>query len=139
MCDRRDVITYRDSHDVDLEQLGHLFVTAGWPHRARDPAKLARLIANSMYVVSAWDGERLVGFARAISDGVSNAYVSTVAVLPEWRRRGIGRECMRRLVEGDGKEGIRWVLHARAEVHRFYRESGFEPADNMLRRERLSH
>jgi len=130
------VITYRDSHDVDLDQLAHLFDVAGWAHLGQDRAQLSRLVANSMYVVSAWDGERLVGFARAISDGVRNAYVSTVAVLPEWRGRHIGRECMRRLVEGEGKEGVRWVLHAREELHGFYRENGFEPAENMLRRDR---
>ncbi len=130
------MITYRDGNDVDLEQLAHLFGTAGWEHRARDRAKLAKLVANSMYVVSAWDGATLVGFARAISDGVSNAYVSTVCVLPEWRGKGIGRECVRRIVEGEGKESIRWVLHARAELHPFYAENGFELADDMLRRER---
>jgi GNAT superfamily N-acetyltransferase len=122
---------------VDLDQLTALFVSAGWPHRAYPREKLAQLVSNSRFVVSAWDGARLVGFARAISDGVSNAYVSTVAVLPDWRGRGIGREIMRRLVEGEGKAGIRWVLHAREELHGFYRMNGFEPATNILWRQRL--
>src|SRR3982751_2652476 len=78
------MIRYSEAHDVDLEQLAGLFVSAGWNERARDRTKLAALVANSRFVVSAWDGGRLVGFARAISDGVSNAYVSTVAVLPPY-------------------------------------------------------
>ena len=78
----------------------------------------------------------LVGFARAISDGVSNAYVSNVAVLPDWRGRGIGREIVRRLVEGEGKGRIRWVLHARGELHGFYGLNGFEPAPDILWRDR---
>jgi GNAT superfamily N-acetyltransferase len=130
------MIEYRDSHDVDLDQLAALFVSAGWDHRAYPRENLAALVANSRYVVSAWDGARLVGFARAISDGVSNAYVSTVAVLPEWRGKGIGREVVRRLVEGEGKAAIRWVLHAREELHDFYRINGFKPAPDILWRDR---
>jgi GNAT superfamily N-acetyltransferase len=133
------MIEYSDSHDVDLEQLARLFVSAGWDHRAYPRENLAALVANSRYVVSALEGARLVGFARAISDGVSNAYVSTVAVLPEWRGMGIGREVVRRLVDGDGKAGIRWVLHAREELHGFYRINGFEPAPDILWRDRRPH
>jgi ribosomal protein S18 acetylase RimI-like enzyme len=130
------MIEYRDIHDVDLDQLEALFVTAGWNDRAYPREKLAALVANSRFVSSAWDGARLVGFARAISDGVSNAYVTTVAVLPEWRGRGIGREVVRRLVEGEGKGRIRWVLHAREELHGFYALNGFEPAPDILWRDR---
>ena len=130
------MICYSEGHDIDLEQLAALFVTAGWEHRARDRTRLGALVANSRFVVSAWDGERLVAFARAISDGVSNAYVSTVAVLPAWRGRGIGREIVRRLVTGEEKDTIRWVLHARAELHGFYAENGFHPAPDMLWRDR---
>jgi ribosomal protein S18 acetylase RimI-like enzyme len=132
----RAMLAYRDDHDVDLEQLAALFVSAGWPHRAADRAKLALLVERSFYVSTAWDAARLVGFARALSDGVSNAYVSTVCVHPEYRGRGIGREVVRRLVDGDGKRGIRWVLHARPELHPFYGENGFTPAPDILWRER---
>lgn len=75
-----------------------------------------------------------VGYARAVSDGAFNAYVSTVAVLPAYRRQGIGREMMRRLL--DGRDQVQFVLHARAEVHPFYLACGFSPAPDMLRRDR---
>lgn len=128
-------IRYSHSHRIDLDQLVALILTAGWESRARDRRKLAALVANSRFVVSAWHGRRLVGFARAISDGVRNAYVSTVAVLPEYRRQGIGREIVRRLVSGKDRSSIRWILHARRELHGFYAENGFQPAPDMLRRE----
>jgi ribosomal protein S18 acetylase RimI-like enzyme len=135
-----DHIAYRDSHAaIDILQLGNLFVTAGWPWRAADPAKLAAIVEGSRYVVSAHDeaaGSLLVGFARAISDGVTNAYVSTVAVLPEYRRKGIGAELVKRLV--DGKDSIRFLLHAKPDVQDFYRKLGFEDATGMLRRDRRS-
>ena len=129
-------IAYRDGHDVDLEQLAHLFVTAGWPHRAADRTKLALLVSRSFYVSTAHDGDRLVAFARALSDGVSNAYISTVCVLPEYRGRGIGREVIRRMVEREGGTAIRWVLHARTALHPFYGQNGFVDATEMLWRDR---
>ena len=80
----------------------------------------------------------LVAFARALSDGVSNAYISTVCVLPDYRGRGIGREVVRCMVEREGGHAIRWVLHARQELHPFYGRNGFVEATEMLWRDRRS-
>ena len=129
------MITYRESHDVDLEQLAALLRSGGWD-RGEDRARLAQQVAGARYVVSAWDGARLVGFARAISDGATNAYVSTVAVLPGYRGRGIGRALIARLLED--KDGIQFVLHARPEVKEFYARCGFSEAEDMMRRPRKS-
>jgi ribosomal protein S18 acetylase RimI-like enzyme len=93
-------IVYRDTHEIDLDQLTILFNSVGWERRTADRERLAQLVRGSLYVISAWAGNRLVGFARAISDGAANAYISTVAVLPEYQKRGIGRKLIQRLVEG---------------------------------------
>lgn len=130
------MIIYSDSHDIDLDQLTVLFNSAGWERRTADRDCLAQLVRGSMWVMSAWDDTKLVGFARAVSDGATNAYVSTVAVLPEYQKRGIGKEMMRRLI--DGHDGIQFVLHANDNAYPFYLhlDLGFEPIDNMLRRPR---
>jgi ribosomal protein S18 acetylase RimI-like enzyme len=49
--------------------------------------------------VIAYAGGRIVGTARVLSDGVCNAYVVDVWTLSQFRRRGIAREMMKRLVE----------------------------------------
>lgn len=125
-------IVYRETHDIDLEQLAHLFTCADMGDRAVDRGRLAQQVSGSMFVVSAWDGGRLAGFARAISDGVTNAYISTVAVLPQYRRQGIGREMMRRLL--NGRDGITFALHSRPEAKQFYVECGFLETADMFRR-----
>ena len=105
------MIEYRSaSEPVDLDQLARLFDSVGWQHRTRDRDRLSRMVAGSMYGALANDGETLVGYARAISDGAFNAYVSTVAVLPDYQRRGIGRELVRRVLEG--RDHSQFVLHA---------------------------
>jgi ribosomal protein S18 acetylase RimI-like enzyme len=129
------MIGYRESHEIDLDQLAALMRSAGWTERVNDRTRLAQQVTGSRYVVSAWNGERLVGFARALSDGATNAYVSTVVVLPEYQGKGIGREMMTRLLAG--KDGIRFVLHAaRPEVKGFYEKLGFSEATDMMCRAR---
>jgi hypothetical protein len=127
-------VTYRDTRDVDIFQLAQLFERAGWHDRTRDLGQLARLVSGSTHVVSAWRGDRLVGFARAISDGVSNAYISTVAVLESEPQKEILHELIHRLMEG--RDDITFVLQAVPALMSFYEEEGFEPAKDMVRRPR---
>ena len=133
---QRVTVLYRDTHEVDLDQLAALFNAVGWERRTADRERLAQLVRGSMYVVSAWESDRLVGFARAISDGAFNAYISTVAVLPEYQKRSIGRELIRRLLDGRGH--LQFVLHANDSAYPFYLhlDVGFEPFDQVLARRR---
>ena len=132
----RVTILYRVTPEIDLDQLTTLFNSVGWERRTIDRDRLAQLVRGSMYVISAWDGDRLVGFARAISDGAFNAYLSTVAVLPEYQKRGIGRELISRLLEG--RDHLQFVLHANESAYPFYLhlDLGFEPFENVLARRR---
>jgi predicted N-acetyltransferase YhbS len=75
-----------------------------------------------------------VGFARAITDGVTNAYVSSVAVDPGWQDRGLGGRLIEALI--DGREGMKFVLTAREGTQPFYRRLGFEPDPRVLVRQR---
>jgi ribosomal protein S18 acetylase RimI-like enzyme len=129
------MIEYRDTAgQIDLVRLAALLDSVGWRHRTAEPERLAQMVRGSAYTVSALDGHELVGFARAISDGAFNAYVSTVAVLPAYQRQGIGQELVRRLLKD--RDHLLFVLHAAADVHPFYLRCGFHPALDMLRRDR---
>ena len=65
-----------------------------WP-RDYDAARVAAAVARTENV-GAWDGARLVGAVRVLSDGYLFAAVSEILVDPEYQGRGIGRELMRR-------------------------------------------
>jgi ribosomal protein S18 acetylase RimI-like enzyme len=130
-------ITFDTAHDrVDIEQLAELLRSVGWHDRASDPDRVHAAVHGSRWIVSAWAGPQLVGFCRAFSDGAFTAYVAWVVVHPNHQRRGIGRELIRRLMEG--RERVAFVLHARGEVQPFYWKLGYADAPDMLRRARSS-
>lgn len=126
-------LRWQEGGPVDLGQLAALFEAVGFSRRT-DPAYLQAAIDGARYVVSGWRGPELIAFARAISDGVSNAYVSTVAVRPDHQGRGLGRELMTRLIAG--RDSVKFVLHTRPAAERLYRSLGFVDADHMLVRPR---
>ena len=125
-------IEYLDG-EVDVELLAALRARCAF--RALGADELRQQLRGARWVVSAWAGAELVGLARAISDGITNAYVSSVMVDASWRRRGVGHELMRRLMDGR-PAGMRWVLHAREDALEFYGAIGFTPATHMLWRGR---
>lgn len=125
------MIDLRDD-DVDLDDLIALRARCHFTAYPRDT--LHAQLAGSRWRVHAHDGRRLVGFARAISDGVSTAYLSAVMVDPDFRRQRIGRRMLERLMHG--RDAIKFVLHTRPESAAFYAALGFAPASQMLVRER---
>ena len=109
----------------DAAQVRALVARYGWAQRVPDDATMARLIdAATRCVVAEVDGH-VVGFGRAITDDISNGYLSMVVVAEEHRRRGIGRQLVERLTGTN--ESITWVLRA-GSGHAFWKALGFQPS-----------
>ena len=91
-------ITYRLGNDLELDAVIALYVasTLGERRPVEDRARMAAMLENSNLVVTAWDGERLVGIARSMSDFSFATYLSDLGVHADYQRRGIGVELMRR-------------------------------------------
>ncbi len=90
-------ITYRTTKEFTPESLHRLFQSVRW-ESGNYPDKLARAMANSTAVVSAWDGDRLVGLVRALSDGETVAFLHYLLVDPAYQGQHIGDELMRRIL-----------------------------------------
>ena len=65
----------------------------------RSADALRRSFEQSQHVAIARDGDRVVGMARLLSDGVCNAYLVDVWTASSYRRRGIATRMMRRLLD----------------------------------------
>lgn len=104
----------------------------GWPNPP-SPERHLDLLNGSTHVVLALDEGRVVGFATAISDGVLSAYVPLLEVLPAWRRKGLGRALVERLLIEVGE--IYMVdLVCDPDLEPFYASLGFQPNRAMIRR-----
>ena len=90
-------ILYSETRALPPEQILALYQSIGWSS-ADKPELLQHSLKNSHRLVSAWDGEHLIGLGNSISDDVLVVYYPHLLVLPDYQGRGIGQEIMRRLM-----------------------------------------
>lgn len=119
-------IAYRDTHDLRIEQVVHLYRSNKWSS-ADKPDTLMKALANSHSVVSAWDDATLVGLGNAITDGHLVVYYPHLLVLPEYHGRGIGVAIMKAL-QARYAGFHQHMLVADPGTTAFYRKCGFERA-----------
>ncbi len=105
-----------------------LFLTTGWNdeyHLSR--GRLADVLNECWSVVSAYEGTRLVGFGRVVSDGILHAMIYDLIVDPAFQRKGIGSEILRRLVDSCRDAKIPDIQLFCAQGKRaFYERHGFK-------------
>ncbi len=97
------------------------------------PAQLARTWAKSYATVLAFAGQRLVGAARAISDGEREALIVGVAVLPDFQRQGIGTAMMQALAKDLERTAMLLTCQDDENVP-FYRSLGFRTHKRVMAR-----
>lgn len=91
------MITYRTGNDIDLDAFIRVFEKSTLAERrpADDRDRMAEMLQEANLVITAWDGDELVGLARSITDHAYCTYLSDLAVLVDYQAQGIGRELMR--------------------------------------------
>jgi GNAT superfamily N-acetyltransferase len=128
-------IQFRQIQPADYELVRGFLSSVGWDSRVKDAHRFKTIMENADRSVVAWDGDIVVGFGRALCDGVSNGYLSMIVVAPQKRRQGIGREIIRRLTEPGGKD-ITWVLRAGHASGPFWEKVGFVRSEIAMERTR---
>ena len=117
-------IRFRSITPEDYEAVRLFLSEVGWRDRVANPDTFKRMLEHTKRTVVALDGPRVVGFARALCDEVSNGYISMVAVAADKRGAGIGRELVRHLIKADS--GITWILRAGHGSEVFWERVGFQ-------------
>ncbi len=93
-----DAIRYTSEKSFSAEQVERLFLSVGWVS-GQYPQRLRRALMGSSFVLTAWNGERLVGLVRALDDGELAAYVHYVLVDPAYHGRGIASQMIEQVKE----------------------------------------
>jgi predicted N-acetyltransferase YhbS len=122
---RKNGIEYRLGNQIDLEQVIELYVasTLGERRPVDDRERMRAMLENANLVVTAWDGDLLVGIARSLSDFAYVTYLSDLAVRVSHQRRGIGKELMR-ITQREGGPAYLLLLAAPKAVD-YYPRAGF--------------
>ncbi|SDT41473.1 Acetyltransferase (GNAT) domain-containing protein [Paenibacillaceae bacterium GAS479] len=121
-----------DKSRINLDALSEFLGKSYWAsHRSLDTIK--RTIESSL-CYGVYDGERLIGFARVITDGVTFYYLCDVYVDEEYRGEGIGKKLVEWIVQAPHFQTMSGMLRTR-DAHGLYEQFGFTTdADNTMRR-----
>lgn len=117
-CDRKSA--------VDFTQLQALFKLGAFWATERKIEDLNIAIENSEPVISVWDERKLIGFARATSDGIYRATIWDVVIHPEYRGAGLGRKLVETVLSHPRMNRVERIYLTTTHQQSFYERIGFE-------------
>lgn len=129
-------ITYRLDVLPSAEAVVELYENAGLPRPTRDVERIGQMYANSNLVVTAWDGDLLVGAARSITDWVWSCYLADLAVRQDYKKSGIGKKLIRITRERVGEQSMVLLLSVPTAME-YYPKVGFERQESSFIIKRL--
>jgi GNAT superfamily N-acetyltransferase len=117
--------------DALVELYRHSYWAGG-----RRKADVVKMLKHTPLTLSAWDGPRLVGFCRVLTDFVYRAGLYDVIVHEDYRGRGVGKLLVDRVMTHPKLRRVeRWFLSTR-DKHTFYEQFGWRRATNMMELQR---
>ncbi|OMF21480.1 GNAT family N-acetyltransferase [Paenibacillus sp. FSL H8-0548] len=131
------MIHYQNNKELSAEDLSKVFEASGIKRPFQDLERLQKMIDHADIIISAWDEDKLVGIARAITDYVYCCYLSDLAVDDKYQKLGIGKKLVELLRESLGPEVSLVLLSAPAALD-YYPRIGFTQTDRgfVIARER---
>ena len=119
-------IEIKETKEINIEKIIKLYKANKWSS-AEKPDLLYKALMNSDSLITAWDGNRLVGLGNAISDGYLVVYYPHLLVHPDYQGKGIGRMIVDKFQKKYGNFHQQ-LLTADGKAIDFYRKCGFEKA-----------
>ena len=85
--------------EYNEEEIAGLYKAVGWVAYTNDLESLRKGFENSLAVLAAYDGDKLVGIIRAVGDGATILFLQDILIYPEYQRQGIGSASIRDLLD----------------------------------------
>ena len=119
------MIEYRLGNNLDLDQVIELYraSTLGERRPVDDHERMGKMLRNANLVITAWDGNLMVGISRSLTDFAYATYLSDLAVRESYQRKGIGKELVRRTKQESGSATI--ILLSAPKAVDYYPRIGF--------------
>ena len=122
-------IIYQTASTITAAQLADIFIRSGINRPSDDLPRMAQMLTHANLLVTAWDGEKLVGVARALTDFCFSCYLSDLAVDQEYQHSGIGKQLIDIMHNKIGPETSLLLLAAPSAMG-YYGKVGFEAVPN---------
>jgi N-acetylglutamate synthase-like GNAT family acetyltransferase len=124
---RGDYLLSTDKAKIDV-QVVHDFLSQSYWAENIPLAAVKKSIGNSL-CFAIYHHEKLIGFARAISDFATFAYLADVFILPEERGKGLSKWLMETIMGHPQLQDLRRFILATRDAHSLYAQFGFTPFD----------
>ncbi len=122
-------IEYKHTKEFSSTELQRLFLSVHW-ESGNYPDKLVRAMKNSSQVISAWDGDKLIGLVRSLDDGETVAFLHYLLVDPAYQGQHIGDELMKQIMQSYDNLLYVKVIPSDPKTIPFYARYGFKQYDN---------
>ena len=121
------MIDYRDNASITAEQAIDLYKrsTLGERRPVHNIQTFEAMLKNANLTITAWDGEKLIGISRSLTDFSYVAYLADLAVDQQYQRSGIGKQLIEETKVRLGAECM-IVLLAAPKANEYYEHIGFE-------------
>ena len=125
------MIVYKEFDSSFMERVKQIYEIEGWLAYLNNDEKLIRAFDNSLYLLGAFDGEKLVGFVRCVGDGEHILLVQDLIVDKAYQKKGIGTTLFRTV--WDKYKDVRMFqvntdLEDKVDNH-FYQSMGMKPLE----------
>lgn len=118
------MLTFSEHKDIDPAQLSRLYAQAPWAV-GRTAEDVRDMLAHTDLLVSVWDGPRLVGFGRVLTDYVYRASIWDVIVDKEYQGQDIGTQIMHRILQHPELKRVELFWLCTRDKQAFYEKLGF--------------
>ena len=125
------MILYKEFDSSLIERVKEIYALEGWRAYLNSDEKLIRAFENSLYLLGAFDGDKLVGFVRCVGDGEHILLVQDLIVDREYQKQGIGTNLFKTV--WDKYKDVRMFqvntdLEDEVDNH-FYKSMGMKPLE----------
>lgn len=118
------MITFSERKDFDPARLVRLYEHAPWA-KGRSVEDAREMLAHTDLALSVWDGARLVGFGRVLTDYVYRASIWDVIVDPEYQGQDVGTQIMHRILQHPDLKQVELFWLCTRDKQTFYEKLGF--------------
>jgi GNAT superfamily N-acetyltransferase len=120
-------VVYIIRNDLDLDAVLEVYIDSGLGERrpVNDRIRMGEMLRQANLVITAWDGNEMIGIARSLTDWVYVTYLSDLAVKKKYQGLGIGRELIQRTRSACAPKAMLLLLAAPA-AEKYYPHIGFE-------------